>query len=373
MIHFFLSFGRTAEDSPFVRELKRLEQPYRIFTALGGFNYRHRLQLLLWIAPKLLLRAVRLAWASLVSSRPPPEHVVVCTHLEALVCVLLQALLPRRLAAPAGVHLLGFIFTRRANTRLDALRRVYLNALLPRLASVMCHSQLEVERYALLFPRAASRFVYVPLGLHIHGWEEEPPSVPADQGPVFSAGRSGRDYPVLTQALAGAALELRIACDAAAARQGCTEAPNIHWLTRCFGQDYVRELRAAAVVAVPLAVGDISAGQMVLLQAMAFGKPVISTQTATLADYLQHEETALLVPPGDAAAWRAAVERLRGEPAWAQALAVRARQHYAERHSMAAMVRGIVDVVQAVQGVQGLEEAQALKSRPAPGSQPTRP
>jgi glycosyltransferase involved in cell wall biosynthesis len=53
---------------------------------------------------------------------------------------------------------------------------------------------------------------------------------------------------------------------------------------------------------------------LVALEAMAVGRPVIATGTGGSAEYLRDGVNALLVAPGDAAALRAAVERLREDP-----------------------------------------------------------
>ncbi len=54
---------------------------------------------------------------------------------------------------------------------------------------------------------------------------------------------------------------------------------------------------------------------LVPLEAMAVGRPVVATGTGGSAEYLRDGENCLLVPPGDPAALRAAVERLRGDRA----------------------------------------------------------
>ena len=53
---------------------------------------------------------------------------------------------------------------------------------------------------------------------------------------------------------------------------------------------------------------------LVPLEAMAVGRPVVATGTGGSAEYLRHEENALLVPKEDPAALRAAAERLRDQP-----------------------------------------------------------
>ena len=63
-----------------------------------------------------------------------------------------------------------------------------------------------------------------------------------------------------------------------------------------------------------------------LLEAFASGLPVVSTPTGDIAAMVRHEETGLLVAPGDAGAIAAAVVSLLRDPAHATSLARQARE-----------------------------------------------
>lgn len=63
-----------------------------------------------------------------------------------------------------------------------------------------------------------------------------------------------------------------------------------------------------------------------LFEAMAAGRPIIASDLPALREVLEHEKTALLVEPGDANGWIAAVRRLQNEPELACRLAETARQ-----------------------------------------------
>ena len=52
----------------------------------------------------------------------------------------------------------------------------------------------------------------------------------------------------------------------------------------------------------------------VVMEAMATGRPVVASRIGGLIDLVCHEETGLLVPPGDATALRLAIERLINAP-----------------------------------------------------------
>ena len=81
-----------------------------------------------------------------------------------------------------------------------------------------------------------------------------------------------------------------------------------------------REIRSlvagAAVLAAPCVVaadGNADGLPTVLLEALALGTPCVSTWVTGVPEAVRHDETGLLVPPGDALALAAALERLLGD------------------------------------------------------------
>ena len=71
-----------------------------------------------------------------------------------------------------------------------------------------------------------------------------------------------------------------------------------------------RLFERAAVVACP---SHREGFGVVCAEAMAFGRPVVAGDVGGLRDLVVHEETGLLVPPGDVHALRAALQRLLGD------------------------------------------------------------
>jgi glycosyltransferase involved in cell wall biosynthesis len=84
------------------------------------------------------------------------------------------------------------------------------------------------------------------------------------------------------------------------------------------------ELRRAAVVVAPFlrtAMSERHTSPLKAFEAMAAGRPLVATDLPASREFLRHEENALLVPPGDAAALAAALRRVLGEPALAERVA----------------------------------------------------
>lgn len=345
MIHFVARFSKDAANTPLGDALRASGVPHRIFGLYVPQAYRRRIQLLLLGYPRLAAAAARTAWSSLIRARPRPGVVIISSDVEALVFALVR-LLPG--AARPAIVLAPFIFTPRASGLQNRLRRLYYRAVLRAVAVAICHSRLEVARYVALFP-GRTRFTYVPWGTHVPPaaaiLAATGPTSPPPRPLVVSAGRSGRDYPLLVRAMAGLDAKLLLICNEVAALHGVQPSSQVEILDRCFGLDYLRHLMQADIVVVPLRVDDISAGQMVFIQAMSLARPLIVTRTATVEDYLRPDQEALLVPIGDEAALRAALRRLLNHPDQGAALGARAQARYQSCFSNEAYLRALVAAV----------------------------
>jgi 2-deoxystreptamine N-acetyl-D-glucosaminyltransferase/2-deoxystreptamine glucosyltransferase len=90
----------------------------------------------------------------------------------------------------------------------------------------------------------------------------------------------------------------------------------------------------AAVVAVP---SHREGFGVACAEAMAHARPVVASAVGGLLDLVVDGETGLLVPPGDVAALRAALERLLGDPDLRRRLGEAARARVEERFSWPAV------------------------------------
>ena len=353
MIHFFPRYSKTADASPFGQTLRALGVPHRIIATHVQQTFKYQFQLLLSVYP-------RLAWSSLVTAMqsmlsrdgPPPDAVVIGSDVEALLFALVR-MMP--FAARPRIVFLSFIFTQRSRPFVNRARLLYYRFIMRQVSCAICHSPLEIDRYRSLFNGCGTEFVFVPWGGYVPRMDE----VQAQTGEpehgiprLVSAGRSGRDYPTLAAAAREAGCPLTIICNERAALGGVAPSATVDVLADCFGMDYLAQLIQAAVVIVPLRVEDISAGQMVIIQAMALARPLIVTQTPTIGIYLQDGVNAILVPRGNVAAMAEAIRRLIDDPAAAYAMGRRAQADYAAHFSIEAHVRALVQAIEQHCGLQ---------------------
>lgn len=127
---------------------------------------------------------------------------------------------------------------------------------------------------------------------------------PARPTRFFAGGNSLRDYDTLAAAASEAGGEYIVATSNVVRQisPNMKVAPLSH-------QDFFREMVRSDVVILPLLpVKGRSVGQQTYLNALALGKPLIVTDCIGVRDHLTPNVHALVVPPSDPAALRAAIE-----------------------------------------------------------------
>jgi glycosyltransferase involved in cell wall biosynthesis len=94
--------------------------------------------------------------------------------------------------------------------------------------------------------------------------------------------------------------------------------------------------------------GSEGGGLTALLEAMAMGKPVVATERSILRDYVEDGVDALVVPPEDPAALRAAIERVLGDRELAARLGAAARARVERAHTTRGFAARLAPVLESV-------------------------
>jgi hypothetical protein len=116
----------------------------------------------------------------------------------------------------------------------------------------------------------------------------------------------------------------------------------------------LRELYASAgCVVLPQRVdghpyGSEGGGLTALLEAMAMGKAIVASERGVLRDYVTDGVDALIVPPEDPAALRAAIERVLGDHELAQRLGHAARSRVERDHTTPAFAARLAPLLRSV-------------------------
>jgi len=145
---------------------------------------------------------------------------------------------------------------------------------------------------------------------------------------VFSGGSSLRDYGLLLESWTEDLPPLRVATRRPV--DGVERAHGVIEVGPTSPADFMRLMASSRVVVLPLARARRSTGQQTCLNALLLGRPLVVTDTPGVRDHVEDGVTGLVVP-SDAAALRAAVRRLVGDPALADRLGSARRRSVLER------------------------------------------
>ena len=197
-----------------------------------------------------------------------------------------------------------------------------------RALGIITNSQAEIPALAERLALSEDRFRYVPLNTTV-----PPSSAPLPgEGFLLAAGRSLRDYETLIQA-SPAMDEPLIIIGGSDDLQHAALPPNVTLLREVDRTTYLDYVRRCSILILPLKRTTRPTGQVVLLEAMSFGKPVIATDHVGTRDYIQHAADGLLIPPGDPTALANAANGLLADPVAAEAIGQAALRSIREEHT----------------------------------------
>ncbi|RME39941.1 MAG: glycosyltransferase family 1 protein, partial [Planctomycetota bacterium] len=113
----------------------------------------------------------------------------------------------------------------------------------------------------------------------------------------------------------------------------------VHYAGPVVGSDKERLLREADIYVQP---SRHEGMPLSVLEAMAVGLPVVATRVGSLPEVLEHERTALLVPPGDPARLAAAMQRLIRDLPRRRAMSSSCHRLARERFSLERLERDLI-------------------------------
>lgn len=235
--------------------------------------------------------------------------------------LLLEAWLrPRAQPRVVLIELIGRVPPKRGWRRVayrawfGALRRPTMRRAL-RCGHVMTEWEVHTNAERLRLPE--DRFRYVPWPLLRSGIHELPPFQEAERD-VVASGASYSDWDTLIEAAHGRDWSVTVMCGLpvdAARIASHPDAAAFEVLCQVPREEHDRRIRDAAVYALPLHDGRVSAGQGRAMAAFTSGTPLVLTRTDCLTSFVEDGVTALEVPEGDAVALREAIESLLADPA----------------------------------------------------------
>jgi hypothetical protein len=219
-----------------------------------------------------------------------------------------------------------------------------------RAVDAMCVSaRREADVYVSRLGVPARRVRFVPWHTNVL----EPKMCRGTGSYVFAAGRTSRDWRTLAEAVRPLDVPVTVVCTRRDAEL-VGFPPHVRVLCDIPYRQYRELLEGARAVAIPLEPHVYSSGQVVILEAMALGKPVVTTAVLGSEDYVIDGVDGLLVPPGDPLALRQALVDVASSSARAEQLGRAALEKVRRTHLLDQYVRRIVGLAEELnEGLRG--------------------
>lgn len=209
------------------------------------------------------------------------------------------------------------------------VKRWFYRCIARRCVGILTNCSAEIPAIASRYGIPENRLRYVPL----HTTITQPRRSKRNEGYVLAAGRTLRDYSTLLRAAPSIPAPIVILCG----RDdlvGVALPANVTVVRDAPRSEYLDRLDRCAVVVVPLLPAERATGQVVILEAMALGKPVVATRAPGSADLVAQGETGILVPPSDPDSLARGVSRLLQDPSLAERLAGESLRHVPDQHTI---------------------------------------
>ena len=186
----------------------------------------------------------------------------------------------------------------------------------------------ETVTYSERFKMPKDRFRFLPFHTNVI----EPRIMNQSDNYILSAGKTGRDYVTLAEAVRSIDGKVIIVSDKLSVKNVIFP-PNVEVLFDISYQKYLDLLYRSLLVVVLLKRLVKSTGQVAILEAMALGKPVIATRTTGTEDYVQSGVNGILVPVADSDAIRNAINSLINDNDLYKSLSINALESIKKEHT----------------------------------------
>jgi glycosyltransferase involved in cell wall biosynthesis len=203
--------------------------------------------------------------------------------------------------------------------------------------AIGCIRQGDLQTLQNRFDVSSDRCFFIPFPTD----PSLPDSSSQDDGYLYSAGWAHRDWPTLVAALGTVPFPAKLSAGVTLAVP--EDARGHISLLQMQTPDSGRALMGrASLVVLAFVDTDLPSGPLLLLDAMAMGKPVVATDVNGTRDYIRDGRTGFLVPPGDPYALADAVRMLVGDPDLRHRVGAEARRDVLSRFTPDRFIKGLL-------------------------------
>lgn len=193
------------------------------------------------------------------------------------------------------ITLAGFLFEPKRNKIYYNLRKYLVNRTLKNVNRVVVYSNKEVEYYSEIFPKYQEKFKFIHYGLDYENNDSYQGKLPEKF--FFSGGGSNRDYETLVKAVEKSDNTLPCVIATQPWKVPAHDS-KVQVLSDVVVETFGDVMHHSEALVLSLKDINLSAGHMVMLQAMSLGVPIIVNDIPSVRDYVD-ESSVLFYPSED--------------------------------------------------------------------------
>ena len=167
---------------------------------------------------------------------------------------------------------------------------------LNRVSKFVVHSTAEIDSYSTWLGLPREKFIFVPLQRGDFKLEETEEN---EKPFILSIGSAKRDYQTFFKAIEPLGYETIVIASEVAVK-GLKIPKNVTILNNISHAECRRYVQRARISVVPIANNQTASGQVTVIEAMKYGRPVIASKCIGTVDYVNHGVNGILVEPSSA-------------------------------------------------------------------------
>jgi len=202
------------------------------------------------------------------------------------------AALMRSLFVNKNISICGFLFENKKNKLYLMLRKAFVIFCYKSVNKICVYGENEVKHYENIFPELKGKFQYVKYGRDFHYKDKK--DLCYEDAYIASGGRSNRCYETLCKAMQilkgrGITENCLVATRPECVTANMEKSP-VKFQYGITLNQFGSFIKHSCLFVLPLLNTKISAGHMVMMEAMANGKPIVVTDIPAIRDYVNNSQ-----------------------------------------------------------------------------------
>lgn len=234
----------------------------------------------------------------------------------------------------------GFLFENKKNKLYYYVRKRLTKISIKKIEKVICYSSLEVQKYKKIF-KLEKKFFFIPYGIDYMN-QKSYIGRELPEKYIFSGGGSNRDYKTLIEAYKLLNKKEKLIIATQPWRLDEIKIDDIIVLSDVVNETFGDVMAKSELLVLSLKNTEVSAGHMVMLQAMSLGVPILVNDIPAIRDYVD-EDVVEFYNSGDFIELKNKIQKVLVDKS-KDIKAKRAKELYYSKYTSFALIKQLIDI-----------------------------